>query len=171
MRPSESDITTSHDYDDKAESQWEQQEIEKAYTLSVENFKGEDPVLAIAREWPELKEMTDRDFVIEKLENDKEVRMKVCEKHLFIRYILDGLGFEFPLDEQTQAQDPENTQVWNEFETQFQRATDIISQQEEAIDVAIKQVDSCNQDIDNWGSQMQEICAKEMAEKKNKSDH
>lgn len=64
------------------------------------------------------------------LEQDADLRKKVCEKHMLIRYILDGLGFQFPADEQIQELDPENTQVWNEFETQFARAKDLLDKQD-----------------------------------------
>ena len=47
------------------------------------------------------------------LEHDADLRKRVCQKHMLIRYILDGLGFEFPADELIKVQDPENTQVWN----------------------------------------------------------
>ena len=68
--------------------------------------------------------MTDLNAIKKKLFNDKELRKKICEQHQIIRYVLDGLGFEFPLDEEIMVQDPENTQVWNEFETQFSRANE-----------------------------------------------
>lgn len=51
------------------------------------------------KEYPELAEFTDRDFLLEELENNKEMRVKVCKKHLIVRYVLDGMGFEFPEDE------------------------------------------------------------------------
>jgi hypothetical protein len=43
------------------------------------------------------------------LEHDTELRKKVCEKHQIIRYILEGMGFEFPADEEIHIKDPENT--------------------------------------------------------------
>lgn len=81
VRPSDSELTTAKEYDDKGEAEWEKAELEKAYTLSVENFKGEDPILKACKEFPELKDQTDRDVALEFIENDKELRKAVCEKH------------------------------------------------------------------------------------------
>lgn len=74
VRPSDSDLTTSNDYYDKNEADWEVQELEKAYTLSVENFKGEDPIIKACKDYPELKDQTDRDIALDIIEKDTELR-------------------------------------------------------------------------------------------------
>ena len=99
VRPSDSALTTSNEHDTQAVEQFEKKEIEKAFTLSVEQFKGEDPIFKICKDYDELKDLTDLNAIKKKLFDDKELRKKICEQHQIIRYVLDGLGFEFPLDE------------------------------------------------------------------------
>ena len=74
------------------------------------------------------------------LEDNTELRKKVCEKHMIIRYILEGMGFEFPADEEIHIKDPENTQVWTQFEPQFNRINEAISKQEESVELIMSQV-------------------------------
>lgn len=45
VRPSDSEITTKMEYEDKNEADYEAEALEKAFTLAVDNFKGEDPIL------------------------------------------------------------------------------------------------------------------------------
>jgi len=65
----------------------------KQYTIAVETFKGEDPILNACKQFAELAHHTDRDVLLDELERDKQLRIKVCQKHLIIRYVLDGMGF------------------------------------------------------------------------------
>lgn len=81
------------------------------------------------------------------LEHDTELRKKVCEKHQIIRYILEGMGFEFPADEEIHIKDPENTQVWTQFEPQFSRINDAIGKQGESVEVIMSQVLQSTKDI------------------------
>jgi len=74
VRPSESELTTNMDYEDKNEADYEAEALEKAYTLAVENFKGDDPILKICQEFPELKDQTDRDVALDIIERDTELR-------------------------------------------------------------------------------------------------
>lgn len=166
VRPSDSELTTANEYDDKGEAEWEKAELEKAYTLSVENFKGEDPILKACKEFPELKDQTDRDVALEIVENDKELRKAVCEKHQLIRYTLEGMGFEFPPDEEMHIKDPENIQIWNQFENQFNRVTDKIAQQEEAIDVTMSEVSSSAKVINKLSGEYKAFLDKEAAAEK-----
>ena len=45
------------------------------------------------------------------------MRIEVCKEHMIVRYVLDGLGFEFPEDEQiSHIANPEINQTWNLYE-------------------------------------------------------
>ena len=169
VRPSESEITTSMEYVDKSEADYEAEALEKAFTLAVNNFKGEDPILKACQEFPELKDQTDRDVALDMLERDTELRKKVCEKHQIIRYVLEGLGFQFPADEEIHVKDPENTQVWTQFEPQFNRVQEAIAKQEESIEVTMAQVEQSSQDISRLGAEYLEFKKKEDALKKAQS--
>lgn len=140
VRPSESDLTTNMDFEDKNEADYEAEALEKAYTLAVDNFKGDDPILKACQEFPELKDQTDRDVALEMLEDDTELRKKVCEKHQIVRYVLEGMGFDFPKDEEIHIKDPENTQAWTQFEPQFNRIQDAIALQEQSINLTMDSV-------------------------------
>ena len=61
--------------------------------------------------------------------------MEVCKEHLIVRYVLDGLGFEFPEDEQiAQSANPEINQTWHQYEQQFDFAESKLIEKDEAID-------------------------------------
>ena len=111
----------------------EQAEIVQQKTLAAQQFSGKDPIIEACKAWPELAGMNDRDFLIEKLEEDKKLRMEVCAKHDIVRYVLQGVGFEFPTDEQLPQNDPEVNQIWNMNEADFDQAADKVKEKEEAI--------------------------------------
>ena len=110
----------------------------KQYTIALENFNGPDPILSACKEFPELSSYTDRDVLLEALENDKELRVKVCNKHLIVRYVLDGLGFKFDQDEEFTVSDPEATQLWNQYDTEFVTTENKIDTLDEAIAAAFQ---------------------------------
>lgn len=85
----------------------EEAEIMQQKTLAAQQFSGKDPLIEACKAWPELAAIGDRDFLIEKLEEDKNLRVEVCRKHEIVRYVLQGVGFDFPKDEQLPKTDPE----------------------------------------------------------------
>ena len=107
--------------------------------MAVLGFNGPDPVLEAAKDYPELAKFTNRDMLIDHLENNTDVRKKICEKYLIVRYVLDGMGFDFPEDELLEFKDPEGTQLWNQFELEFEHASDRVEAQDQAIDAAFTQ--------------------------------
>lgn len=139
VRPTSSDLTSNAKFDDLEEAKREEEEVVKQHTLAVLNFKGPDPVMEAAKEFAELADFTNRDILLDHLENNTDIRKKICEKHLIVRYVLDGMGFEFPEDELLDYKDPEGTQVWNQFEVEFEHATDRVELQDQAIDAAFSQ--------------------------------
>lgn len=139
VRGTDSPLTSDPQFDDLEEAKREEAEVEKQHTLAVVNFKGPDPVMEAAKEFPELEKITNRDILLDHLEHNTEIRKKICAKHLIVRYVLDGMGFVFPEDEQLHMQDPEGGQVWNQFEVEFEHATDRVETQDQAIDAAFAQ--------------------------------
>lgn len=66
----------------------EDAEIVQQKTLAAQQFSGKDPVIEACKAWPDLAGETDRDFLIEKLEENKNLRVEVCAKHKIVRYVL-----------------------------------------------------------------------------------
>jgi len=71
----------------------------------------------LCQAFPKLSTLKKREQIIAKLKEDKDMRIEVCKEHMIVRYVLDGLGFEFPEDEQiTHIANPEINQTWNLYE-------------------------------------------------------
>jgi len=119
VRQTTSELTSAKKFDDDRDEKMEADEVIKQQTLAAQQFAGPDPVLEACKAWPALASIGDRDFVLEKLEQDRDLRVQVTSRHPIVRYVMEGIGFEFPADEHLPKTDPEMTQVWNQHEIEF----------------------------------------------------
>ena len=72
-------------------------------------FDGPNPITEACKMYNEFHGERNPDLLLEMLENDAQLRKKVCAKHPIVKYVLEGIGFNFPADEKVKITDPEAT--------------------------------------------------------------